>query len=314
MVSKPTSDPVVADQFSSRLVLSDAWITLGLFAKTAGRTLQDSSKWIHVIRAVARSTRRPFPALTTTFHCPGLRCFPGWAGNLWSRGTRLMFHPGMYLSVKEIVSSNRIIEIKCALQATNTDSSLEEFRARKRATRCLLSSKERAGDRRRGWTWSVSFLEPDEIHLSLTHTRARSRAHAHTHTHTHTHRVKEHFTGNVRTTRTVEARFSTCWNSSHLPFAKAFLVNETRALYSRNFAHKGYRSARFIRTTWSRYYFKVSTTFRAATPMGRCVCRGFNESVPLSRTAFHRPFSFRRVFECRIFMKPRRDNAHRRRD
>lgn len=51
-------------------------------------------------------------------------------------------------------------------------------------------------------------------------------------------------------TSTVKARFSTCWNSSQLlPFAKAFLVNETRALYSRNFAHKGYRSARFIRTT-----------------------------------------------------------------
>lgn len=51
-------------------------------------------------------------------------------------------------------------------------------------------------------------------------------------------------------TSTVKARFSTCWNSSQLlPFAKPFLVNETRALYSRNFAHKGYRSARFIRTT-----------------------------------------------------------------
>lgn len=301
MVSKPTSDPVVADQFSSRLVLFDAWITLGLFAKTAGQTLQDSSKWIHVIRAVARSTRRPFPALTTTFHRPGLRCFSRWAGNLRSRGTRLIFHRGMYLSVKDIVSSNRIIEIKCTLQATSAGNSLEEFRARKR---CLLSSKERAGDRRRGWTWSVSFLEPDEIDLALSLSLCLSLSH----------REKEHFTGNVRTTRTVEARFSTCWNSSHLPFAKAFLVNETRALYSRNFAHKGYRSARFIRTTWSRYYFKVSTTFRAATPMGRCVCHDFNESVPLSRTAFHRPFSFRRVFECRIFMKPRRDNAHRRRD
>lgn len=110
----------------------------------------------------------------------------------------------------------------------------------------------------------------------------------------------------------VKARFSTCWNSSQLlPFAKAFLVNETRALYSRNFAHKGYRSARFIRTTCTLVIISKCLppwTFRGKRHRWDVVCRGFNESSPpLPRAAFHQPsFSYHRVFERRIFMKPRR--------
>lgn len=140
-------------------------------------------------------------------------------------------------------------------------------------------------------------------------------------------------------TSTVKARFSTCWNSSQLlPFAKPFLVNETRALYSRNFAHKGYRSARFIRTTCTLVIISKCLpppwTFRGEGGGGRgrhrwdVVCRGFNESSPLPlslspplRAAFHQPFSYHRVFERDgegegedIHETTAGDNAHRRRD
>lgn len=101
-------------------------------------------------------------------------------------------------------------------------------------------------------------------------------------------------------TSTVKARFSTCWNSSQLlPFAKPFLVNETHALYSRNFAHKGYRSARFIRTTCTLVIISKCLpppwTFRGEGGGGRgrhrwdVVCRGFNESSPLPPSLFSPP-------------------------
>lgn len=132
-------------------------------------------------------------------------------------------------------------------------------------------------------------------------------------------------------TSTVKARFSTCWNSSQLlPFAKPFLVNETRALYSRNFAHKGYRSARFIRTTCTLVIISKCLpppwTFRGEGGGGRgrhrwdVVCRGFNESSPLPPSLSPPPtgplFTNRSVTivfssvmgkgRGKIFMKPRR--------
>lgn len=118
----------------------------------------------------------------------------------------------------------------------------------------------------------------------------------------------------------VKARFSTCWNSSQLlPFAKAFLVNETRALYSRNFAHKGYRSARFIRTTCTLVIISKCLppwTFRGKRHRWDVVCRGFNESSTpppgrFSPTIVQLPSCFRAED---IHETAAGDNAHRRRD